>query len=119
MIFQSGFPVLFIIKNMDQYFFLFLLIFFIYYYYYLSFSLNTALKVDNCEYKEPPISCPSLPPGSVPHSYHRPSEHLPIAEVHPSFRIPIGLYLRSSYIFRILAKERNVETVRIIHQIYL
>ncbi|XP_015795124.1 uncharacterized protein LOC107371526 isoform X3 [Tetranychus urticae] len=76
----------------------------------LQFSLSTALKVDNCEYSEPPISCPSLPPGSVPHSYHRPTEHLPVAEVHPSFRIPIGLYLRSSYIFRILSKERNAET---------
>jgi len=71
------------------------------------------MKVDHCEYKEKPLSCPSLPPGAddVPHSYHRPLEHLPMAESSHSFRIPIGLYLKSTYVFRVLSKERNFETV--------
>lgn len=68
------------------------------------------MKVDHCQHHDRPLSCPSSP-ESIPHSYHRPEEHLPVKETSPNFRIPVGLYLRSSYVFRILSKEKDIETV--------
>ncbi|RWS17637.1 myelin regulatory factor-like protein [Dinothrombium tinctorium] len=75
----------------------------------LQFSLSTALKVDHCEYKEKPSACPSNT-ENIPPSYHRPIDHIPTEEISPSFKIPVGLYLKSTFVFRILAKEAQIVT---------
>ena len=80
---------------------------------HLFHSLKSSLKVDLCDNKEKPLSCqaPARDGDSVPHSYHHLSTVSLDAEISPSFRIPIGLYLKSTYVFRVLAQSSNSDTV--------
>lgn len=73
------------------------------------------MKVDHCEFKDNPTACPSPHEGAenIPQSYHRSPDHHLVAENSPHWRIPIGLYLRSTYIFRILARDVDVDSVTI------
>ncbi|XP_074603322.1 uncharacterized protein LOC141856791 [Brevipalpus obovatus] len=76
----------------------------------MKISLKSPSKVDHCINQEKAIGCPSASMDSVPHLYHRPEEHSPIRESNPRFRIPIGIYLQSTYVFRILAKDKDADT---------
>jgi hypothetical protein len=73
------------------------------------------MKVDHCEFKTNPTSCPSPHEGAenVPQSYHRSTDHLLVPENNPNWRIPIGLYLRSTFIFRILSRDSVSDSVSI------
>lgn len=87
------------------------------------------MKVDHCEARSPqPTGCATsngqyenLPPiynkkqgqGPGSHGQHTPiSAHL-MAESNPHWRLPIGIYLRSAYVFRILARHVDVDTVSV------
>lgn len=71
------------------------------------------MKVDHCEFKDNPTSCLSPHSGAenIPQSYHRSSDHHLVAETSPNWRIPIGLYLKSSYVFRIQSKDIEFDSV--------
>ncbi|XP_054165313.1 uncharacterized protein LOC128962921 isoform X2 [Oppia nitens] len=73
----------------------------------LQFSLNQHMKVDHCESKTKPASCVTAHDGAddVPQSYHRSTDHILVPETTPNWRIPIGIYMRSTFVFRILARD--------------
>lgn len=69
------------------------------------------MKVDHCETKDRPISCPSGNFENIPRLYKKGSDHILQPEINPHWRIPIGIYLKSSYVFRIQAKDVEIDTV--------
>lgn len=89
------------------------------------------MKVDHCEARSPqPTGCAaangqyeSLPPiynkkeevitGSNGQQHAPSAAHL-MAESNPHWRLPIGIYLRSAYVFRILARHVDVDTVSVV-----
>ncbi|KAH7636565.1 myelin regulatory factor-like [Dermatophagoides farinae] len=73
----------------------------------LQFGLNQEMKVDHCEMKEKPVSCSSGYYGveNLPQSYKKAADHILLPESNPHWRLPIGIYQRSSYMFRILARD--------------
>ena len=79
------------------------------------------MKVDHCEFKDNPTSCLSPHSGAenIPQSYHRSSDHHLVAETSPNWRIPIGLYLRSSYVFRIQSKDIESDSVSNLFHYYV
>ncbi|KPM07882.1 hypothetical protein QR98_0063900 [Sarcoptes scabiei] len=76
----------------------------------LQFTLNQEMKVDHCETKDRPISCPSGNFENIPRLYKKGSDHILQPEINPHWRIPIGIYLKSSYVFRIQAKDVEIDT---------
>lgn len=76
-------------------------------------SLSQHLKVDHCASRAQPTPCPSAAEGAdnVPQSYHSPIEHILVPEMTPNWRIPIGLYLRSTFIFRVLSRDSVYDSV--------
>ncbi|CAG2161644.1 unnamed protein product [Oppiella nova] len=79
----------------------------------LQFSLNQHMKVDHCESKSKPTSCSNAHDDDVPQSYHRSTDHILVPEMTPNWRIPIGLYMRSAFIFRILSRDSVSDSVSI------
>ncbi|KAH9416977.1 hypothetical protein DERP_011706 [Dermatophagoides pteronyssinus] len=73
----------------------------------LQFELNQEMKVDHCEMKEKPVTCSSGYYGmeNIPQSYKKTADHILLPESSPHWRLPIGIYQRSSYIFRILSRD--------------
>ena len=74
------------------------------------------MKVDHCELKElksVPVSCQSGHYDNIPQSYKKGPHHILMAESNPYWGLPIGIYQRSSYVFRILARDIDVDSVRI------
>ena len=76
-------------------------------------SLNQEMKVDHCDLKETPVSCQSGTYENIPQLYKKGSSHIILPESNPHWRLPIGIYLRSSYVFRILARDVDVDSVSI------
>ncbi|GFR22083.1 myelin regulatory factor [Trichonephila clavata] len=70
----------------------------------LQFNLGVPLIVDHCQPDAKPVACPvpQSGAGDLPHDYIR--EQNLTEEVNPSWRLPIGLYLRSTYRFRVQAR---------------
>ncbi|GFU04838.1 myelin regulatory factor [Nephila pilipes] len=70
----------------------------------LQFNLGVPLIVDHCQPDAKPVACPvpQSGAGDLPHDYIR--EQNLTEEVDPSWRLPIGLYLRSTYRFRVQAR---------------
>ncbi|XP_042901013.2 myelin regulatory factor [Parasteatoda tepidariorum] len=70
----------------------------------LQFNLAVPLIVDHCQPDAKPEACLSRHNGAgdLPHDYIR--EQNLTEEVDPSWRLPIGLYLRSTYRFRVQAR---------------
>lgn len=68
----------------------------------LQFSLAAPHKMVSCAPLEKHASCPVHPAGLdvLPHAYSQ--EHQLTEEASPSWRVPIGLFLQSTYNFRIL-----------------
>lgn len=75
--------------------------------------LNQEMKVDHCEMKEKPVSCSSGYYGveNLPQSYKKAADHILLPESNPHWRLPIGIYQRSSYMFRILARDVIADSV--------
>ena len=73
------------------------------------------MKVDHCEMKEKPITCSSGYYGmeNIPQSYKKTADHILLPESSPHWRLPIGIYQRSSYIFRILSRDIIADSVSI------
>src|SRR5699024_6978499 len=69
------------------------------------------MKVDHCEVNEKPVSCPAGYYDNIPHSYKKGSDHILLPESNPHWRLPIGIYLKSAYVFRILARDVIVDSV--------
>ncbi|KAF8771004.1 Myelin regulatory factor like protein [Argiope bruennichi] len=67
----------------------------------LQFNLAVPLIVDHCQPDDKPVACPvpQSGAGDLPHDYIR-DQNL-TEEVDPSWRLPVGLYLRSTYRFRV------------------
>ncbi|XP_064480288.1 myelin regulatory factor-like protein isoform X2 [Ornithodoros turicata] len=68
----------------------------------LQFRLTAPHKMVSCAPLEKHMSCAVPLPGLgvLPHAYSH--EHQPTEESSPSWRVPIGLFLQSTYSFRIL-----------------
>lgn len=69
------------------------------------------MKVDHCEAKEKPASCPSGYYENIPQSYEKKPDHILLPESNPHWRLPIGIYQRSTYVFRILARDILIDSV--------
>lgn len=74
------------------------------------------MKVDHCEMKEKPVTCSSGYYGmeNIPQSYKKTADHILLPESSPHWRLPIGIYQRSSYIFRILSRDIIADSVCIL-----
>lgn len=69
----------------------------------LQFNLAVPLIIDHCQ-PDKPVACP-MPQngaGDLPHDYIR--EQNLTEEFDPSWRLPIGLYLQSTYRFRVQSR---------------
>ncbi|KAG8196834.1 hypothetical protein JTE90_027547 [Oedothorax gibbosus] len=76
----------------------------------LQFNLGVPLIVDHCQPDGKPVACP-VPQngaGDLPHDYTR--EQNLTEEVDPNWRLPIGLYLKSTYRFRVQARTVVTDT---------
>lgn len=73
------------------------------------------MKVDHCQLKElTPVSCQSGHYDNIPQSYKKGTHHILMPESNPNWRLPIGVYQRSSYVFRILARDIDIDSVSFI-----
>ena len=69
------------------------------------------MKVDHCALKEVPISCQTGHYDNIPQSYKKGPHHILMPESNPHWRLPIGIYQHSSYVFRILARNVDADSV--------
>lgn len=70
------------------------------------------MKVDHCDRKDSaPLSCQLGYYDNIPQSYKKGSQHILTPESNPHWRLPIGIYQRSSYVFRILARDTDADSV--------